>query len=147
MLGGVTDQDRAEGEHEVIELMAAARRLRSQAEWMEAQATAEFAARRWDAGPAKGPERRPDGRMEFKGRAAEFAAEEIAFRLTEDQCAVQDNMELSLALRDRLPRMDACLKAGEADLHRCRIVSQEPAPCRMRTPGWPMRCWPRTPAG
>jgi hypothetical protein len=112
-------------EDEVIELIAAARRLRSRAEWLQAQATAEFAARRWDAGPAEGPQRRADGRLEFTGRAAEFAADEIAFRLTEDQGAAQEDMELSLALRDRLPRMDARLAAGEVDLHRCRIISQE----------------------
>lgn len=115
----------AMAEDEVIELIAAARRLRSRAEWLQAQATAEFAARRWDAGPAAGPQRRPDGRLDFTGRAAEFAADEIAFRLTQDPGAAQEDMELSLALRDRLPRMDARLAAGEADLHRCRIISQE----------------------
>ena len=105
----------------VVGVVAAARRLRSHAELLEVRATQEFAHRRWE--PVTGPERGKDGRWLFKGRDAEFAADELAFELVEAPLAVQERMDLSLALRDRLPQLDARLGNG-VDLHRCRIVHE-----------------------
>ena len=104
----------------VVGVVAAARRLRSRAEWLELQATEEFARRRWESGPA--PQRDKDGRWLASGQAAEFAADELAFHLVDSPLAAQERMDLSLALRDRLPQMAARLAAGRGDAHRCQIV-------------------------
>jgi hypothetical protein len=105
----------------VVGVIAAARRLRSHAELLEVQATREFAHRRWES--SAGPERDKNGRWLFKGRDAEFAADELAFELVEAPLAAQQRMDLSLALRDRLPGLGSRLGAG-VDLHRCRIVHE-----------------------
>lgn len=102
----------------VVEVVAAARRLRSRAEWLELKATEEFARRRWESGPV----RDKDGRWLFKGRDAEFAADELAFHLVDSPLAAQERMDLSLTLRDRLPLMAAQLAAGRGDAHRCQLV-------------------------
>ena len=104
----------------VIGVAAAARRLRSRAEYLEIKATEEFARRRWESGPVS--ERDKDGRWRFKGRDAEFAADELAFALTESPLAAQDRMDLSLALRDRLPAMAGQLSVGRVDEYRCQLV-------------------------
>jgi hypothetical protein len=104
----------------VVGMAAAARRLRSRAEWLEIKATEEFARRRWDSGPV--PERDKDGRWLSNSRAAEFAPDELAFHLADSPLAAQERMDLSLTLRDRLPLMAAQLAAGRGDAHRCQIV-------------------------
>jgi hypothetical protein len=104
----------------VVGVVAAARRLRARAEWLEVKATAEFARRRWESTPA--PRRDKDGRWRFNGQAAEFAADELAFELADSPLAAQERMDLALALRDRLPAMAAQLAAGRGDAHRCQIV-------------------------
>jgi hypothetical protein len=104
----------------VIGVAAAARRLRSRAEWLELKATEEFARRRWESDPA--PVRDKNGRWRFNGRDAEFAPDELAFQLTESPLAAQDRMDLALALRDRLPAMAGQLAAGRIDGYRCQLV-------------------------
>src|SRR4051812_28762356 len=47
----------------VVGVVAAARRLRARAEWLEIKATQEFARRRWEADPV--PQRDKDGRWRF----------------------------------------------------------------------------------
>jgi hypothetical protein len=105
---------------EVLGVVAAARRLRRRAEWLELRATREFAHRRWEAGMP--PARDKHGRWRFSNSAAEHAADEIAFHLTDNRAAAQDRMDLSLALRDRLPAMDALVAAGKSDERRCQAV-------------------------
>jgi uncharacterized protein DUF222 len=104
----------------VIGAAAAARRLRSRAEWLELKATEEFARRRWESDPV--PVRDKNGRWRFNGRDAEFAADELAFQLTESPLAAQERMDLALALRDRLPAMAGQLAAGRIDGYRCQLV-------------------------
>jgi hypothetical protein len=104
----------------VIGVAAAARRLRSRAEWLELKATEEFARRRWESVPA--PVRDKNGRWRFNGRDAEFAPDELALQLTESPLAAQDRMDLALALRDRLPAMAGQLAAGRVDGYRCQLV-------------------------
>jgi hypothetical protein len=104
----------------LIGAIAAARKLRNRAEWLEVKATEEFARRRWESSPL--PERDSSGRWLYKGRAAEFAADELAFELTEDRRAAEERMDLALALRDRLPQMAAHLAAGRLGAHRCQVV-------------------------
>jgi Domain of unknown function (DUF222) len=104
----------------VVGVVAAARRLRTRAEWLELKATQEFARRRWETDPV--PQRDKDGRWRFNGQAAEFAADELAFELADSPLAAQERMDLSLTLRDRLPAMAGQLAAGRGDAHRCQIV-------------------------
>jgi hypothetical protein len=112
-------------EAEIVGVAAAARRLRGRCEWLEMQATEEFTRRYWEDEPAKGPEKGPDGRWKFKGRDAEQAHKELAMELVDDSRAAEERMDLSLALRDRLPLMAALLAAGQIDRHRCEIVHAE----------------------
>jgi uncharacterized protein DUF222 len=105
---------------EVLGVVAAARRLRRRAEWLELRATREFAHRRWEADQP--PARDKHGRWRFSNSAAEHAADEIAFHLTDNRAAAQDRMDLALALRDRLPAMDALVAAGKSDERRCQAV-------------------------
>jgi hypothetical protein len=105
---------------EVLGVAGAARRLRRRAEWLELRATREFAHRRWEAD--RPPGRDKHGRWRFSNSAAEHAADEIAFHLTDNRAAAQDRMDLSLALRDRLPAMDALVAAGKSDERRCQAV-------------------------
>lgn len=105
---------------EVLGVVAAARRLRRRAEWLELRATREFAHRRWEAGLP--PARDKHGRWRFQNGAAEHAADEIAFHLTDGRAQAQDRMDLSLVLRDRLPAMDALVAAGKSDERRCQAV-------------------------
>jgi hypothetical protein len=107
-------------DHAVIEVVAAARRLRSRAEWLELRATREFARRRWETGAE--PVKRPDGTWRRPDSDAEQAADELAFRLAQSRRASEDQMDLSLALRDRLPRMDGQLADGRVDEYRCQVV-------------------------
>jgi hypothetical protein len=109
----------------LVGMVAAARRLRSRCEWLEVQATEEFTRRTWQLDPGAGPERDPDGRLRFKGRDAEHAHKELAMELVEDPRVAEEGMDLSLALRDRLPMMSALLAAGRIDHHRCAIVHAE----------------------
>ena len=105
---------------EVIGAVAAARRLRRHSEWLELRATREFAHRRWEADSF--PARDKDGTWRFHNSAAEHAADEIAFHLTDSRAQAQDRMDLSLVLRDRLPAMDALVAAGQSDERRCQAV-------------------------
>jgi len=105
---------------EVLGVAGAARRLRRRAEWLELRATREFAHRRWEAD--RPPGRDKHGRWRFSNSAAEHAADEIAFHLTDNRAVAQDRMDLSLALRDRLPAMDALVAAGMSDERRCQAV-------------------------
>ena len=105
---------------EVIGTVAAARRLRRRAEWLELRATREFAHRRWEADSS--PVRDKDGRWRFRDSTAEHAPDELAFHLTDNRAQAQDRMDVSLALRDRLPAMDALVDAGKFDERRCQAV-------------------------
>ena len=106
----------------VIGLIGATRRLRCRAEWLELRVTGEFARRRWESGGV--PVRDPDGRWLFKNSAAEQAADELAFHLSDSRVQAEDRMELSLALRDRQPRLDALLAAGRLDERRAQAVRE-----------------------
>jgi len=97
----------------VVGFIGAARRLRCRAEWLELQGTREFARRRWEAGAS--PARDQDGRWLFRNSDAEHAADELVFELRDSRAQAEDRMELSLALRDRLPRMDGLQAAGLID--------------------------------
>lgn len=111
--GGMSDDG-------LIGVIAAARRLRNRAEWLEMRATREFARRRWEAAPQ--PVRTADGKWRLPNSSAEHAADELAFQLTDSRQACEDRMELSLTLRDRLPHMDALLAEGRIDRYRCQVV-------------------------
>jgi hypothetical protein len=100
----------------VVGLIGAARRLRCRAEWLELQGTREFTRRRWESDSR--PVRDANGRWLFKNSIAEQASDELAFHLTDSRVQAEDRMELSLALRDRLPQMDALLAAGRLDERR-----------------------------
>jgi hypothetical protein len=100
----------------VVGLIGAARRLRCRAEWLELQGTREFARRRWESDLT--PVRDEDGRWVFRNSIAEQAPDELAFHLSDGRVHAGERMELSLALRDRLPRMDALLAAGHLDERR-----------------------------
>jgi hypothetical protein len=104
----------------LIGAVAAARRLRNRAEWLEMRATQEFARRRWESAPE--PARTADGKWRWPNSNAEQAADELAFQLTDSRRACEDRMDLSLALRDRLPRMGALLADGRVDQYRCQVV-------------------------
>ncbi|HEY6787750.1 MAG TPA: DUF222 domain-containing protein, partial [Trebonia sp.] len=106
---------------EVVGLIGAARRLRCRAEWLELQGTGEFARRRWESGATA--VRDGNGRWLFKNSAAEQAADELAFHLVDSRAEAEDRMELSIALRDRLPKMDALLAAGRLDGRRLQAVA------------------------
>jgi len=110
----------AMSDYEVISLVAAARRQRNRSEWLELQAFREFTRRRWESDLT--PVRDEDGRWQFKNSAAEHAADELAFRLTDSRAQSEDSMELSVALRDRLPRMDALMAAGRLGERRVAAV-------------------------
>jgi hypothetical protein len=64
-----------------------------------------------------------NGRWLFKNSPAEQAADELAFHLTDGRAQAEDRMELSLALRDRVPRMDALMAAGRLDERRVQGVA------------------------
>jgi hypothetical protein len=104
---------RAMSDYEVVRLVAAARRQQNRAQWLELQAIGEFSRRRWESDQA--PARDEDGRWQFKNSAAEQAADELAFELADGRVQAEDRMDLSLALRDRLPRLDAVLAEGRID--------------------------------
>jgi hypothetical protein len=106
---------------EVVGLIGAARRLRCRAEWLELQGTREFARRRWESGATA--VRDASGRWLFKNSAAEQAADELAFHLADSRAQAEDRMELSIALRDRLPRLDALQAAGRLDERRLQAVA------------------------
>ena len=89
----------------MIGLVAAARRLRYRAEWLELQGIGEFTRRRWESGATA--VRDASGRWLFRNSAAEHAADELAFHLADSRAQAEDRMELSVALRDRLPKLDA----------------------------------------
>ena len=106
---------------EVIGLVGAARRLRCRAEWLELRGTREFARRRWESGATA--VRDGNGRWLFKNSAAEQAADELAFHLADSRAQAEDRMELSIALRDRLPGLDALQAAGRLDERRLQAVA------------------------
>ncbi|HEY6789918.1 MAG TPA: DUF222 domain-containing protein, partial [Trebonia sp.] len=108
-------------DYEVIGLAAAARRQRNRSQWLELQAIGEFTRRRWESGAV--PVRDENGRWLFKNSPAEQAADEIAFHLTDSRAQAEDRMELSVALRDRLPKMDALMAAGRLDDRRVQAVA------------------------
>ena len=110
----------AMSDYEMISLIAAARRQRNRAQWLELQVIREFARRRWESDQA--PARDADGRWRFKNSAAEHAADELAFELTDSRGQSEDEMDLSLALRDRLPRLNQLLAAGRLDDRRAQAV-------------------------
>jgi Domain of unknown function (DUF222) len=105
----------------VIGMVGAARRLRNRAEWLELQGTREFARRRWESGGTA--VRDASGRWLFKNSAAEHAADELAFHLADSRAQAEDRMELSIALRDRLPNLDALQAAGRLDERRLQAVA------------------------
>jgi hypothetical protein len=104
----------------VIGLVGAARRQRRRAEWLELQVTREFTRRRWESDLT--PVRDENGRWLFKNSIAEMASDELAFHLTDSRAQAEDRMELSLALGDRLPQMNALLAAGRLDERRAQGV-------------------------
>jgi hypothetical protein len=104
----------------VVGLIGAARRQRCRSEWLELQGTREFARRRWESDSR--PVRDDSGRWVFKNSIAEQASDELAFHLADSRVRAEDRMELSLALRDRLPGMDALLAAGRLDERRVQGV-------------------------
>jgi Domain of unknown function (DUF222) len=106
---------------EVVGLVGAARRLRCRAEWLELRGTREFARRRWESGATA--VRDENGRWLFKNSPAEQAADELAFHLADSRAQAEDRMELSIALRDRLPRLDALLAVGRLDERRLQAVA------------------------
>jgi hypothetical protein len=106
---------------EVVGLVGAARRLRCRAEWLELRGTREFARRRWESGGTA--VRDASGRWLFKNSAAEQAADELAFHLADSRAQAEERMELSIALRDRLPRLDALQAAGRLDERRLQAVA------------------------
>jgi hypothetical protein len=63
------------------------------------------------------------GRWLFKNSAAEQAADELAFHLADSRAQAEDRMELSIALRDRLPGLDALQAAGRLDERRLQAVA------------------------
>jgi Domain of unknown function (DUF222) len=108
-------------DYEVIGLAAAARRQRNRSDWLELQAIGEFTRRRWESGATA--VRDASGRWLFRNSPAEHAADELAFHLADSRARAGDRMELSVALRDRLPRLDALLAAGRLDDRRVQAVA------------------------
>jgi hypothetical protein len=106
---------------EVIGVIGAARRLSNRAKWLELRGTREFARRRWESGGTA--VRDGNGRWLFRNSAAEHAADELAFHLADSRAQAEDRMELSIALRDRLPRLDALQAAGRLDERRLQAVA------------------------
>jgi hypothetical protein len=108
-------------DYEVVGLVAAARRLRCRAQWLELRGTREFTRRRWETGTE--PVRDANGRWLFRNSPAEQAADELAFQLADSRAQAEDRMELSVALDDRLPRMNALMAAGRLDERRAQAVA------------------------
>jgi hypothetical protein len=108
-------------DYEVIGLAAAARRQRNRSQWLELQAIGEFTRRRWESGATAA--RDESGRWLFKNSAAEQSADELAFHLVDSRAQAEDRMELSVALRDRLPKMNALMAAGRLDDRRVQAVA------------------------
>ncbi|HEY6790623.1 MAG TPA: DUF222 domain-containing protein, partial [Trebonia sp.] len=108
-------------DYELIGLVAAARRQRNRSEWLELQTIREFTRRRWESGSV--PVRDSSGRWLFKNSEAEQAADELAFHLADGRAQAEDRMELSVALRDRLPKLDALLAVGRLDERRLQAVA------------------------
>ena len=110
----------AMSDYEVVGLVAAAYRQRNRAQWLELQVIREFTRRRWESDLT--PARDADGRWQFKNSIAEHAADELAFELADSRMQAEERMDLSLALRDRLPRLDALMAAGRLDDRRVQGV-------------------------
>ena len=108
-------------DYEVVGLVAAARRLRCRAQWLELRGTREFTRRRWETGTE--PVRDANGRWLFRNSPAEHAADELAFQLADSRAQAEDRMDLSVALDDRLPRMYALMAAGRLDERRAQAVA------------------------
>jgi Domain of unknown function (DUF222) len=121
VLSALTEQaaDNVEtlSDNQLLGLMSGARRLQNRAEYLELQATAEFARRRAAQFEASKARKDPRG-----CRDGEFAAEELAFELVSGAHAASDRMEMATALATRLPETFAGLAAGTIDRDRAWTI-------------------------
>src|SRR5580704_900905 len=109
-LGRLTD-------NQVIDAMAAARRLAARAAWLELAAVAEFTRRREAQLAAATARKVPRG-----CRDGEFPDAELGMELVTSPGAARDTMDLAADLQMRLPRTWAALGAGLIDEYRARLI-------------------------
>lgn len=100
-------------DHELIEAMAAARRLAAQVQAMELAAVAELARRRFAEDAEPGPRAL---------RPAEYVHDEVAQALTLTATAADDLIRFATELTERLPATFAALSAGAIDFAKARTL-------------------------
>lgn len=96
--------------HELLAMVASARRLAARAEYLELAAVAEFACRARAACEESAAVGARPGR-----RLGEFAVTELAMELLTSDNAAADRMDFAVALATRLPKTAAGLAAGTVD--------------------------------